>query len=194
VEYDSKTALLVVDIQNDFVDPGGSLYVAGGEEIIDTINAEIVKAQEGGAYIVYTQDWHPPSTPHFHKYGGVWPVHCLQDSWGSDFHPRLKVVDGPVVQKGADGKDGYSAFSVRDPLSKETSDTVLETLLRGLGIEKLVIAGVATDYCVKETALDSLNRNFDTTVITAGTSAVNLEPDDGEKALALIEKAGAHLE
>jgi nicotinamidase/pyrazinamidase len=194
LDYDKKTALLVVDIQNDFADPAGSLYVTGGEAIIDSVNAEIAKAREAGAYIVYTQDWHPASTPHFHKYGGIWPVHCLQDSWGAAFHPDLKVVDGPVVQKGSDGKDGYSAFSVRDPLSQETSDTVLETLLRGLGIEKVVIAGLATDYCVKETALDALKRNFDTTVITKATSAVNLDPDDGDKALALIEEAGAHLE
>jgi nicotinamidase/pyrazinamidase len=194
VEYDSKTALLVVDVQNDFADPGGSLYVDGGDAVLPVVNAEIAKAKEAGAYIIYTQDWHPPSTPHFHKYGGVWPVHCIRDSWGSEFHPDLDVVDGPVVRKGTDGKDGYSAFSVRDPQSQETSDTVLETLLLGLGIKKVVIAGLATDYCVKETALDAIERNFETYVLKDAISAVNLEPDDGERALETISKAGAHIE
>ncbi len=194
MEYDSKTALLVVDVQNDFADPEGSLYVEGGDAVIPVVNAEIAKAKEAGAYIIYTQDWHPPSTPHFQKYGGVWPVHCVQDSWGSDFHPDLDVVDGPVVRKGTDGKDGYSAFSVRDPQSQETSDTVLETLLRGLGVEKVVIAGLATDYCVKETALDAIERNFEASVLGNAISAVNLEPGDGDRALETISEAGAHIE
>jgi nicotinamidase/pyrazinamidase len=193
LEYDDKTALLVVDIQNDFAHPDGSLYVKGGDAIIPVINAEIAKAKAAGAHIIYTQDWHPASTPHFHKYGGVWPIHCVHDSWGSDFHPDLDVVDGPIVRKGADGKDGYSAFSVRDPQSKETTDTVLESLLRGLGIEKVVIAGLATDYCVKQTALDAIKRNFETTVLKHAIGAVNLEPDDGAKALDTIAKAGARL-
>ena len=194
MDYDNKTALLVVDIQNDFADPEGSLYVDGGDAVIDVVNEEIAKAKKGGAYVIYTQDWHPSSTPHFKKYGGVWPVHCVEDTWGAQFHPKLDIVDGPVVQKGTDGKDGYSAFSVRDPVSQETNDTVMETLLRGLGVEKVVIAGLATDYCVKETAIDALDRNFEAIVITDATRPVNLEPDHGEKALALIREKGARLE
>jgi nicotinamidase/pyrazinamidase len=194
LDYDEKTALLVVDMQNDFADPQGSLYVKGADEVIDAVNGEIAKAKKAGAFVVYTQDWHPSSTPHFHKYGGVWPVHCVFGSWGSEFHPKLDLVDGPILQKGADGKDGYSAFSARDPVSQERSDTVLEELLKGLGVEKVVIAGVATDYCVKETAFDALKRNFEVAVLTDAVAAVDLEPGDGERALELIKNAGAHLE
>ena len=104
----------MVDLQNDFADPAGSLYVRGGEEVIPMANGEIASAKRAGAVVVYTQDWHPGSTPHFRKDGGIWPVHCVQETWGAAFHPEL-VVEGEVVRKGADGKDGYSGFSVRDP-------------------------------------------------------------------------------
>ena len=112
--YDLTTALLVVDVQNDFADPNGSLYVKGGEEIIPLINREIDRARAAGAPIFYTQDWHPESTPHFQKDGGIWPVHCVMGTWGAEFHPDLNAV-GPVVRKGSHGEDGYSGFSMRHP-------------------------------------------------------------------------------
>ena len=114
--YDSTTALLVVDLQNDFADPAGGLYVKGGEEVVRPVGVEVGAAQNAGAAVVYTQDWHPATTPHFEKDGGVWPVHCVHDTWGAELHPDL-LVQGPVVRKGTSGEDGYSAFSVRDPLS-----------------------------------------------------------------------------
>src|SRR5581483_946489 len=157
MQYDDRTALLVVDIQNDFTDPRGSLYVDGGEKIVDGVNRQIERAHRAGALAVYTQDWHPPDAPHFQKDGGVCPVHCVRDSWGAEFHPRLRIR-GDVVRKGSSGEDGYSGFSVRDPLSSETRATELETLLRRHSIEKVAIAGIATDYCVKETALNALDR------------------------------------
>ena len=85
VRYDTKTALLVVDVQNDFADPKGSLYVEEGEKVVPVINREIERARAAGALVVYTQDWHPEVTPHFQKYGGVWPVHCVRGSWGAAF-------------------------------------------------------------------------------------------------------------
>jgi nicotinamidase/pyrazinamidase len=194
MDYDERTALLVVDVQNDFADPGGSLYVEGGEKVVAAVNDEIERARAGGAHIVYTQDWHPESTPHFEKNGGVWPVHCVHDSWGAGFHPELRVIDAPVVRKGVDGKDGYSAFSVRDPRSQETDDTQAETILRDLGVEKVVIVGLATDYCVKESALDAVKRGFETTVLSSAIAAVNLEPGDGDSAMKAVTDAGAHLE
>src|SRR5918994_1384164 len=97
--YDPTTALLVVDVQNDFADPQGGLYVREGEKVVPFVNDEIGQARAAGAPVFYTQDWHPVSTPHFEKDGGIWPVHCVRDTWGAEFHPAL-AVEGPVVRKG----------------------------------------------------------------------------------------------
>lgn len=191
-EYGPETALIVVDVQNDFADPEGSLYVAGGDRIIEPINAEIRRARDAGVLVVYTQDWHPETTPHFAKDGGIWPVHCVQDTWGAEFHPTLQV-DGEVLRKGADGEDGYSGFTVRDPASGDTQSTRLESMLRSRNIEHTVIVGLATDYCVRDTAIDSAHKGFKTSVITGAIRAVNLEPDDGAKALHAMSSAGADL-
>jgi len=191
VEYHPRTALLVVDVQNDFADPNGSLYVKGGEEVVPVANDEIERAVGAGALVAYTQDWHPASTPHFHKDGGIWPVHCVQDTWGSDLHPGLKVADGEHIRKGSGGEDGYSAFSVRDPTSGETSSTRLERILRERGIERVVVCGLATDYCVVETALDARRLGFEATVLTGAIRAVDLQPGDGDRALERMRAAGA---
>ena len=191
-EYDPRTALVVVDVQNDFADPAGSLYVAGGETIIVTINAQIAAARQNGALVVYTQDWHPDSTPHFAKDGGIWPVHCVQDTWGAQLHPDLDVA-GEVVKKGTGGEDGYSGFTVRDPASGDSHSTVLESMLRDRGIARTVVVGLATDYCVKDTAIDSASKGFETTVLTEAIRAVNLEPGDGDEALGAMSSAGAVL-
>jgi nicotinamidase/pyrazinamidase len=193
-EYDPRTALLVVDMQNDFGDPKGSLYVKGGEELVPLVNWEIERARNGGALIVYSQDWHPESTPHFQKDGGIWPVHCVGDTWGSEFLPGLDVAPAAeVLRKGTGGEDGYSVFTVRDPTSGEQAPTRLEQILREHGIERVVLVGIATDYCVKETALDALRLGFDTEVVTEGIRAVDVEPGDGDRALETIKEAGANL-
>jgi nicotinamidase/pyrazinamidase len=191
--YRPGTALLVVDVQNDFADPAGSLSVRGGDAIIPILNAEIRRAIEAGVPVLYTQDWHPPDTPHFAKDGGVWPVHCVRDTWGAALHPQLTAA-GPTVRKGVDGQDGYSGFSVRDPTSGVTQETVLEPMLRERGIERVVIGGLATDYCVKATALDAVNLGFETAVLTDAIAAVDLEPGDGERALAELGAAGVVLD
>jgi len=190
--YDPETALLVVDVQNDFADPGGSLAVAGGADVVAPLNAEIEAAKRAGALVVYTQDWHPAHTPHFAQDGGIWPVHCVHDTWGAAFHPDL-TVDGEIVHKGVDGADGYSAFSVRDPESGETSPTTLEALLRARGIRRLVMGGLATDYCVVETVLDARLLGFEVTVLRNAVRAVDREPGDGERALTRVRDAGAEL-
>src|SRR5262245_12270426 len=193
VRYDTKTALLVVDVQNDFADPKGSLYVKQGEKVVPVINREIESAQAAGALVVYTQDWHPDVTPHFQKYGGIWPVHCVRGSWGAAFAPELQV-EGEVVRKGTGAEDGYSGFSVADIETGDHRPTRLEGLLRSHGIERVVIIGLATDYCVKETALDALRTGFATVVLEEGIRAVNLKESDGTRALEEMRQAGARVE
>ena len=190
MRYDPSTALLVVDVQNDFADPAGALAVAGGEAVVEAVNTQVEAAVSGGAIVAYTQDWHPPSTPHFAKDGGTWPVHCVAGSWGARMHPRL-VVAGPVVHKGVSGEDGYSGFTQRDPLTGETRPTELEVLLRERGVERVVVVGLATDYCVLATALDALGLGFETTVPRDAVAAVDLQAGDGDRALVAMAEAGA---
>jgi nicotinamidase/pyrazinamidase len=192
VTYDPTTALLVVDVQNDFADPSGSLYVRGGEEIVAFVNAEIERARSARAAVLFTQDWHPDTTPHFQKDGGIWPVHCVHGSWGAAFHPDL-VADGPVVRKGVDGRDGYSGFSVRHPESGHVAPTRLESLLRVRGVERIVICGLATDYCVVETSLDAKRLGFQAVVLREGVRAVDLRPGDGDRALERMRRAGVEV-
>jgi nicotinamidase/pyrazinamidase len=194
-KYDANTALLVVDVQNDFTDPKGTLYVAGGEETVQFINNQIARARDAGASLIYTQDWHPEHTPHFQAEGGVWPVHCVHDTWGSDFYPALDVGQESLrVRKGSGGEDGYSAFSVRDPRSGARYSTTLEAFLREHGISRIVIVGLALDYCVKESVLDARRLGFEVTVPLEGTRAVNLQPEDGDLAIQAIREAGARIE
>ena len=192
VEYDERTALVIVDVQNDFADPAGSLYVAEGERIIPMANREIDKANASGALVVYTQDWHPETTPHFLKDGGMWPVHCVGGTWGAQLHPELEVK-GEVVRKGIRGEDGYSGFTVRDAATGDDAPTPLTELLRDRGIQRVVILGLATDYCVKETALDAIELGFETILLREGIRAVDLESGDGERALDAVEAAGVSL-
>jgi nicotinamidase/pyrazinamidase len=190
--YEPSTALIVVDVQNDFADPEGSLYVAGGETVVPVVNEQIQAATEAGSTVVYTQDWHPAHTPHFQQDGGIWPVHCVQDTWGAALHPRLSVV-GPVVRKGTGGEDGYSGFTMRDPVTGETVPTELEGLLRERGIADVVVVGLATDYCVQATVLDAIRLGFPAVVLTDAIAAVDLQPGDGERARSEMTAAGARL-
>lgn len=191
--YDNKTALIAVDLQNDFADPSGSLYVDGGEEVVAAANREIIRAVSAGAFVVYTQDWHPESTPHFQKDGGDWPVHCVMDTWGAELHPRLVVV-GPVVRKGSNGEDGYSGFFMRDPETGEEKPTALKGLLDDRGVEKTVVVGLALDVCVRATALDSADHGFDTTLIREASAPVEAEEGDGERAVEEMKGASVSIE
>jgi nicotinamidase/pyrazinamidase len=188
--FGSGIALLVVDVQNDFADPDGSLSVAGADVVVEEINDLIRQARAARSPIVYTQDWHPPSTPHFDKDGGIWPVHCVADSWGARFHPKL-MLEGPYVRKGVGGEDGYSGFTMRHPVADETTSTGLHELLRDQAVEHVVVVGLATDYCVKFTALEALELGLKTTVVRSAIAAVDVEPGDGERALAEMVEAGA---
>jgi len=189
--YDPQTALVVVDVQNDFADPNGALSIASGERVVERVNDEIAMAVGAGSTVTFTQDWHPETTPHFAKDGGIWPVHCVADTWGAALHPALNAPDdAPRVRKGTRGEDGYSGFTMRDPVSGETSPTALEGLLRDRGIRRLVVTGLATDYCVKATAIDGVRLGFETAVLADAIAAVDLEPGDGERALEEMRDAG----
>ena len=190
--FDPRTALIVVDVQNDFADPKGSLSVAGGEATVPVISSAARAAIRAGAFVAYTQDWHPAHTPHFAQDGGIWPVHCVGGAWGSAFHPALEVV-GPSVRKGANGEDGYSGFTMRDPTTAEEIPTELDALLRVRDIARVAVCGLATDYCVKATALDAIRLGYETTVFLDAIAAVDLAPGDGERALEELQAAGATL-
>src|SRR3972149_2435871 len=131
MRYDLTTALVVVGVPTACAALAGSLSVRGGEAVVVAANAEIAAARAAGALVVYTQDWHPESTPHFAKDGGGWPV----------------------VRKGTNGEDGSSGFTMRDPVTGATVPTELDALLRERGIRRVVVVGLATDYCVKATRL-----------------------------------------
>jgi nicotinamidase/pyrazinamidase len=192
VSYGPGDALVVVDVQNDFAHPDGSLFVAGGDAVVQRINAEIDAALRGGALVVYTQDWHPSDTPHFVDRGGTWPVHCVRDTWGAELHAELTVVGGaPLVRKGTGEEDGYSGFTVRDLDTDVDVRTELDATLRDARVQRIVVVGIATDVCVKATVLDGVTLGYDTTVLADATAGVELEPGDSERALAEMAAAGA---
>ncbi len=190
--YSASSALVVVDVQNDFADPSGSLYVPGGEAVVILANREIEAARAAGAKVVYTQDWHPAETPHFITGGGPWPAHCVQGTWGAELHPQL-VTAGEVVRKGVEGEDGYSGFTVRHHDARGERPTRLTTVLRTAGVEKVVVIGLATDYCVRETAADAVRLGFATVVLEEVVAAVDLTPGDGRRALGELAAAGVHV-
>jgi nicotinamidase/pyrazinamidase len=192
VGYSPSSALVVVDMQHDFADPAGSLYVRGGEDIVPAIAAEIDAAQRAGATVAYTQDWHPPHTPHFAQDGGIWPVHCVIDSPGAEFVPGLPVV-GPVVRKGSGPEDGYSGFSVLDLTTGATRGTELSTILDEAGVMSLTVVGLAGDWCVKATAIDGVRLGYTVTVPLALTRFVELNPGDGAAAVDAMREAGVTL-
>jgi nicotinamidase/pyrazinamidase len=194
LRYRPGVALIVVDVQNDFADPNGSLSVAGGVDVIPAINEQVNLAHTNGALVFATQDWHPEHTPHFAKDGGIWPDHCVQDTWGAQLHPALELHDDTrIVRKGTNGEDGYSAFSMRDATTHETISTELGALLKEANVDEVVVTGLATDYCVRATALDSASLGFHTYLLTDAVAGVNLKPGDGDAAIAEMEAAGIHL-
>jgi nicotinamidase/pyrazinamidase len=192
--YGPRVALIVVDVQNDFADPAGGLAVPGGDQIIEAVNREIRLARADGALVVATQDWHPEHTPHFARDGGPWPVHCVAGTWGAELHPALALpADAPRVRKGANGEDGYSGFTMRDPETGATIATKLEALLRDAGVERVVVIGLATDYCVMATALDAARLGFETSVLPDAIASVDMERGDGDRAIEAMRAGGVEI-
>ena len=182
-----KKALLVVDMQNDFC-PGGALGIKEGDEIISVINKYIRIFVSKRLPIFSSRDWHPKKTAHFKKFGGVWPEHCIQDTKGATFHPKLKLPkEAILLYKGMDPeKDSYSAFQAQDE-----NGMSLVNLLKILDIKELYIAGLATDYCVKFTAHDAIMEGFKVKILLDAIKGVNLKPDDSEIAIREMVKIGA---
>jgi nicotinamidase/pyrazinamidase len=190
--YDTRTALLVIDVQNDFAHPDGSLYVADAGAAVRAVNREIAAARAVAAVVVTTQDWHPADTPHFAKDGGTWPVHCVAGTWGAELHADLHAGDHEVF-KGVGGEDGYSGFTMVHPTTGDTTPTGLDDVLRDRGVERVVVVGLATDYCVKATALDAVALGYGTTVVRDAVRPVELEQGDGQRALDAMADAGVAL-
>ncbi|MGJ7440899.1 isochorismatase family protein [Aquipuribacter sp. MA13-6] len=192
--YDASTALVVVDLQNDFADPAGGLHVAGGEDLAALLGPELRAAREAGAVVVLTQDWHPPRTPHFDTDGGPWPVHCVAGTWGAELVGGLDVREGdPLIRKGTDGEDGYSGFSVRDPVTGDVTRTALQRELDSRGVRRVVVTGLAGDVCVAATALDAVRLGYSTVLPAALTRFVEREPGDGDRTLRDLREAGVEV-
>lgn len=178
-----KRALIVVDVQNDFC-PGGALAVAHGDEVVTPLNKLIDQFLTAGEPVYASRDWHPSVTKHFKQYGGTWPVHCVQNTKGAEFHPALHQNPKiEVISKGLGDKDSYSAFDETDLLSR----------LKQRGVTEVWVGGLATDYCVKNTVLDALKNGFEVKAVENAMRAVNVNPGDGEKALADMREAGADI-
>ena len=178
-----RQALIVVDVQNDFC-PGGTLAVPHGDEVIRPLNKLIDEFLERGAPVYKSRDWHRPTTKHFAAYGGTWPVHCVQNTHGAEFHPALR--EDPrvnVISKGLGDTDCYSAFD----------ETDLATQLHKQGVEEVVVSGLATDYCVKNTVLDALKHGFKVKAVENAMRAVDLQSGDGERAIDEMRAAGADI-
>jgi nicotinamidase/pyrazinamidase len=173
-------ALIIVDFQNDFT-PGGALPVYGGDRIAARLNE--LAADPRFDLVVATRDWHPADHGSFEEQGGSWPVHCVQGTEGAELHPSLarERVD-VVIDKGTDrATEGYSGFE----------GTGLSDLLRERGIDSVTVVGLATDYCVKNTAFDALREGFDVTVDSEGVRGVDVSEGDSERSLEDLSAAGA---
>ncbi len=185
LQFQPTDVLLVVDVQNDFC-PGGALAVEGGDEVVPVLNRAIEAAMREGAKVIASRDWHPPDHASFEPQGGPWPVHCVQNTEGAAFHPKLRLPPGtPVVDKGTDPqRDNYSAFD----------NTGLAEDLRRQGIERVWVGGLAQDVCVRATVLDALEAGFRVHLVRSATRPVDVQPGDGWRALGEMQTAGATIE
>ena len=178
-----KRALILVDVQNDFC-PGGALAVPRGDEVVAPLNKLTHEFLARGEPVFRSRDWHPPQTKHFAEHGGTWPVHCVQNTKGAEFHPDLiDNIHIRTISKGLGDKDCYSAFD----------ETDLDLQLRRLGVEEVWVGGLATDYCVKSTVLDALRKGYKVKALGDAMRAVDVNPGDGDRAIEEMRQAGAEI-
>ncbi len=185
----ADTALIVVDVQNDFC-PGGSLPVANGDQVIAPLNKCIELFKSHHRPIIATRDWHSEKTTHFVSGGGLWPPHCIADQAGARFHRDLNLPPSAIVMsKGIDPtEDAYSGFQARDAAGRD-----LATVLEEAEIRHVIIGGLATDYCVKATALDARRAGLRVTILENAIRGVEVRAGDSDRALVEIRNAGAHI-
>jgi nicotinamidase/pyrazinamidase len=186
---DKTAALLVVDVQKDFC-PGGALPAPGGDRIVPPLNHYLAEARDRAMPVYASRDWHPPVTTHFTQYGGEWPPHCVEGTEGAQFHPALELpAETIVISKGDDpSRPGYSAFDGR------TADgATLLSDLRNRHITRLYVTGIATDYCVKATALDAVRAGFEVRILRDAITGIDVHPGDAERALDEMSRAGARI-
>jgi len=176
-----RDAIILVDVQNDFC-PGGALPVAEGDAVVPALNALLRRAR---VLAVATRDWHPPNHCSFTPQGGPWPVHCVAGTPGADFHPALAMerVAHVISKATRPEEENYSDFQGTD----------LANLLRKRGIRRVFVGGLATDYCVKATALDAVKHGFETTVLEDAIRGVEVQPGDSARALEEMKRGGIRL-
>lgn len=184
---DKAVALLIVDVQRDFC-RGGALAVPEGDRVVPVLNELILRLVPKGIPVYASRDWHPAKTTHFQTEGGLWPPHCIAGSRGAEFHPDLRLPpSAAIVTKGdRPGDDGYSAFDGHVESGRRLADD-----LRARGVTKLVVGGLATDYCVRASVLDACRAGLEVTVVDDGIAAVARRPDDAARAIADMKAAGA---
>ena len=186
----AKSALIVVDVQNDFC-PGGTLAVPCGDEVVAPLNSMVELFRANGLPVFATRDWHPTNTKHFKDYGGIWPPHCVQHTFGACFHSDLRFIGAEIITKGT-GEDedeaSYSGFG-----GVNFAGRSLEELLKSNQVTDIDIGGLATEYCVKATVLDALKLGFKVYLLEDACRAVNIKPNDGANAIKEMKKAGAKV-
>ncbi|OGX07618.1 MAG: nicotinamidase [Omnitrophica WOR_2 bacterium GWA2_47_8] len=183
----ANQALLVVDVQNDFC-PGGTLAVPQGDTVIPVINRYLRFFNDKELPIFVSRDWHPKETKHFKRFGGIWPMHCVQNTPGANFHATLKLPpEAVILSKGMDPEqDSYSAFQAKDEEGRD-----LKEILEDLQVKHLFVCGLATDYCVKASVLDAIKNGFQTFLLLDAVKGVNMHPQDSRKAIDEMNKKGA---
>ena len=176
-------ALIVIDVQNDFAQHDGTLYVADGEGLIPVLNDYLRRFVSAGMPVFASRDWHPPNHCSFTDQGGDWPAHCVAGTPGAEFAPDLQLPQGAHIVSKAEkaDEDAYSAFSGTD----------LAVRLRTLGIKRILIGGLATDYCVLNTVLDGVQEGFEVLLLTDAIRAVDVSAGDGDRAIRRMLEAGA---
>lgn len=185
----ARVGLIVVDVQNDFC-PGGALAVSDGDAVVPVLNRLIDFAEQQDWPVIATRDDHPAQSHHFADQGGIWPVHCVTQTPGAQFHPDLHIAGVTELRKGIGiDDDGYSPFSGQITNTGQS----LQDFLQKHQIDTLVIGGLATDYCVKATTLDALKLGYAVDVVEDAIRAVDLQPGDGRSAIEEMRTAGAHV-
>lgn len=185
----AKKALIVVDVQNDFC-PKGALAVPQGDEVVGPINRLVDEFVENGDIVVYTKDFHPADHVSFkiNDPEGLWPPHCVQNTAGVEFHPRLKVSGKTFYKAFLSNEDSYSGFGGH--VEADTGSQTLAEYLREQDVDEVTVVGLALDYCVKSTAIDAHKLGFKSAVIFEDTRPVNVSPDDGDKAVEEMRSLG----